>query len=107
MVNALRKFAGKKSEKGLQLYIQRKAREAYILCHKVESKTERGWPDLVLIGGGLTVWVEVKSPRGGVLSQAQKNIHKDIRDHGGWVTVVAVRLINSMKQREMRMSKDD
>lgn len=76
-------------EKKLQNYIMRACRRVDVLCHKLESRSSRGWPDLVLIGGGVVVFVEVKNPNGrGRLSRHQLRVMADIRAHGGLCAVV-------------------
>ena len=78
-----------KNEKGLQNWIIGQCRESGILCEKIESKSARGWPDLVLMYGGRVVWIEVKSPTGkGRLSDAQMRCHAKMWDVGGWVYTV-------------------
>ena len=78
-----------KTEKDLQNWIKSHCSLCGVLCHKLESKTSRGWPDLVLIHGRQVVFVEVKSPAGtGRLHPLQVKTHKDIRAHGGIVEVV-------------------
>ena len=79
-----------KTEKQLQDYIIKECKKRDILCHKLESRTSRGWPDLILMGNGVTIFVEVKSPSGtGELSVLQCRTLADIQDHGGWSEVVA------------------
>ena len=77
------------TEKNLQDYIMKECKKRNILCHKMESRTSRGWPDLLLMFGGQTVFIEVKSPSGtGKLSPHQVRTIHDIDCHGGWTWVV-------------------
>mgnify|MGYP003651614095 FL=1 len=77
------------TEKNLQDYIMKECKKRNILCHKMESRTSRGWPDLLLMFGGQTVFIEVKSPSGtGKLSPHQVRTIHDIDCHGGWTAVV-------------------
>ena len=42
-------------------------------CLKLEVKGRRGWPDRLCLGpGGRTAFVELKRPKGGVLSRQQE-----------------------------------
>ena len=50
------------SEKAFEAYLVRKVEEAGGLCLKFTSHTQVGYPDrLVLMPGGCTAWVELKS----------------------------------------------
>lgn len=47
-----------------------------------------GAPDLCLcLGMGQTIWIEMKRRKGGVLSDAQKKIHEDMRQLGHQIIV--------------------
>ena len=62
-----------KTEKDLQNYIMGRAKKIGAMCHKMESKTARGWPDLIVLFDRQVVFIEVKSPAGtGSLSESQK-----------------------------------
>jgi hypothetical protein len=79
-----------RTEKQLQGYIMKLCKARGILCQKMESKSSRGWPDLILIFGGKVLFVEVKSPAGtGVLSEWQVKMIAAIGLHGGDVLVIA------------------
>ena len=59
------------------------------VCVKFLPDFARGFPDrIVLLPGGLLVWVELKRPRGGVLSPAQRVQHVTLRRLGQRVEVV-------------------
>jgi hypothetical protein len=65
------------------------AKKARIFARKVETPGVVGFPDLVLIGNGVTVFVEVKRPDGkGRLSRHQEITISDMREHGGKVYVI-------------------
>jgi len=50
---------------------------------------KRGWPDrILLLPGGVSVWVETKRPVGGKLSSAQMVAHETLRRLGQRVEVV-------------------
>ena len=77
------------TESTLQAYIKKICTEHGILCYKFSSPAHRGVPDLLLIGYGQTIFIEVKHPNGrGRLSPLQeRTIHK-MRDHGAQVHVI-------------------
>jgi len=54
---------------------------------KCGAMSVNGWPDLVAIRGGRTVWIEVKRP-GGVLSAIQMHRHNEMRKQGAEVYTV-------------------
>jgi hypothetical protein len=77
------------TEKTLQAYLISKSKQAGILADKLESKSRRGWPDVLLLYRGRACYVECKHPNGkGKLSKNQRAVIQDIKDHGGWVEVV-------------------
>ena len=82
-----------KTEKQLQDYIIKECKKRNILCHKLESRTSRGWPDLILIYNSVAIFAEVKSPVGtGKLSALQVRTLNDIKSHGGLTVVVESKL---------------
>ena len=59
------------------------------VCVKFLPDFARGFPDrIVLLPGGVLVWVETKRPQGGVLSPVQKVQHVLLRRLGQRVEVV-------------------
>jgi hypothetical protein len=81
-----------KTEKDLHKYLRNVARERGILFHKLESKSGRGFPDVMLAKRGKVIFVELKSPSGtGVVSELQKKCHVQMRKAG-----LDVRLVNSV-----------
>lgn len=72
-------------------------------CVKFIPDYKRGWPDRILIvPGGVLVWVETKRPVGGRLSAAQLLAHASLRRLGQRVEVVwsredADRLVESLR----------
>ena len=53
---------GERSEKVIEAYLVRKVKEMGGICLKFSSAFETGYPDrLVLLPGGRTAWVELKS----------------------------------------------
>ena len=59
------------------------------ICVKFLPDFARGFPDrIVLLPGGVLVWVETKRPQGGVLSPVQKVQHVLLRRLGQRVEVV-------------------
>ncbi len=78
-----------KTEKDLQTYFMRGLKERGVLVEKMESKSCRGWPDLILISdSGFIRFVEMKSPSGGVLSAHQKRKIAALKERGCVVNVV-------------------
>ena len=57
------------------------------LVAKCGAMSLNGWPDLVALKGGRTVWIEVKRP-GGVLTAIQMHRHNLIRQKGGEVFTI-------------------
>lgn len=63
---------------------------------------KRGWPDrIILLPGGLQVWVETKRPVGGKPSSAQLVAHEQLRRLGQrvemvWTKEAADRLVESL-----------
>lgn len=79
-----------KTESQLQNYLRGQARHHGVSFDKVESKSRRGMPDVLLVYKGVVVFVELKSPAGtGVLSEIQRSFIDDLRGNGAWVEVVA------------------
>lgn len=57
-------------------------------CVKFIPDNKRGMPDrIVMLPGGVLVWVETKKPKGGALSAVQKHRHKQLRALGQRVCV--------------------
>ena len=70
------------TEKQLQQYIVKKLKAAGAMCHKMESRSARGWPDLICIYYGRCAFVEIKSPAGtGKLSELQKRCMANLLAH--------------------------
>ena len=71
-----------KTERQLQNYIINRIRVLGGLCHKMESRSSRGWPDLICIYNGRCAFVEVKTPAGtGKLSALQKRCLEKLLIH--------------------------
>lgn len=78
-----------KTERDLQKYLSNRIRVLGGMCHKVESRSARGWPDLICIYNGRCIFVEVKSPSGtGVLSPLQKRCLEKLMVHKMEVALV-------------------
>ncbi|MGM9555066.1 MAG: VRR-NUC domain-containing protein [Oscillospiraceae bacterium] len=57
-------------------------------CVKFIPDNKRGMPDrIVMLPGGVLVWVETKKPKGGALSAVQKHRHKQLGALGQRVCV--------------------
>lgn len=78
-----------KTEKDLQNYFVKELKKRGVLVEKIESKSCRGWPDLILVSDkGVIRFVEMKSPSGGVLSAHQKRKIAALKEKGCNVCVV-------------------
>lgn len=76
-------------ENEVEGHLRRRVEKAGGLCVKFLPDFARGFPDrIVLLPGGVLVWVETKRPQGGVLSPAQKVQHVLLRRLGQRVEVV-------------------
>lgn len=73
----------------MEARLRRKAEEAGGLCAKFIPDFKPGMPDrLVVLPGGILVWVELKRPKGGRLSPLQLLRHKELAALGQRVAVV-------------------
>ena len=76
------------TEKTFQKTVSAKARKLGIFVCKMEAVGQRGFPDLLLMYGGRSLYLELKSPKGtGKLSPLQERMQADMRAVGGWVEV--------------------
>lgn len=76
-------------ENEVEGHLRRRVEKAGGLCVKFLPDFARGFPDrIVLLPGGVLVWVETKRPQGGVLSPVQKVQHVLLRRLGQRVEVV-------------------
>lgn len=59
-------------------------------CHayKMLWPGETGAPDRMIVGYGLTWFVEAKRPKGGKLSARQRVVHRDLKKYGHTVYIV-------------------
>ena len=76
-------------ENEVEGHLRRRVERVGGICVKFLPDFARGFPDrIVLLPGGVLVWVETKRPQGGVLSPAQKVQHVLLRRLGQRVEVV-------------------
>lgn len=75
----------KRPEAKLEAYFKQAVKDNGFLQYKFLSGAT-GVPDRILIGNGLTVFVELKAEHG-ILSKRQKLVIKAIERHGGKVFV--------------------
>lgn len=76
-------------ENEVEGHLRRRVEKAGGVCVKFLPDFARGFPDrIVLLPGGVLVWVETKRPQGGVLSPIQKVQHVLLRRLGQRVEVV-------------------
>lgn len=76
-----------KLESAIQAAIRSELTASGWVVAKCGAMSVNGWPDLVAIKGGRTVWIEVKRP-GGVLSAIQMHRHAVLRKAGAEVHTV-------------------
>lgn len=75
-------------EKEVEAYLRCKVQARGGKCLKISPDFARGVPDrLVLLPGGVMIWVEVKRPKGGRLSAIQRVVHSELRALGQRVEV--------------------
>ena len=83
--------ADTRTEAEIQLAIRRTAEvlgyEVYDLSQSRPTQQTPGLPDLYIRGKGRRLWCEVKRPKGGKLSDAQRHFGNMELAHGGeWIT---------------------
>ena len=72
-------------EAKIESYFEKAVKDSGFLQYKFTSGVT-GVPDRIIVGGGLTAFVELKAANG-VLSARQKLVIRSIRRHGGIVFV--------------------
>ena len=76
-------------ENEVEGHLRRRVEKVGGICVKFLPDFARGFPDrIVLLPGGVLVWVETKRPQGGVLSPVQRVQHVLLRRLGQRVEVV-------------------
>ena len=77
------------AEKEVESYLRKQIEQAGGRCIKFVPDYAVGFPDrIVLLPGGVLLWVETKRPRGGRLSVVQKVRHAALRNLGQRVEVI-------------------
>lgn len=62
-------------EKSVEEYLTQQVKNRGGECIKIETSSERGWPDrLCILPYGIVFLVETKKPKGGVLSKYQSHV---------------------------------
>jgi hypothetical protein len=74
-------------ERSVEAYFREQCRQAGLLCLKFVSPARNGVPDRLVIGGGRTVFVELKRP-GGRPRRLQQAMHAKLRRYGADVHVI-------------------
>ena len=75
------------SEKAIEAYLVRRAKEQGLLCLKYSSANTTGYPDrLLLLPDGRVVWIEIKT-KGKHPNKLQLLRHDELRRHGHTVFV--------------------
>lgn len=76
-------------EASIESELIRGARKRRFLVRKAQWVAREGCPDRVLMGYGLTLWVELKNPDGsGELREGQIREHRLLREAGALLFVV-------------------
>lgn len=89
-------------EREVEAHLRREAERRGGKCVKFIPDYDSGMPDRVLmLPGGVLVWVETKKPKGGRVSKIQKLQHEKLRALGQRVEIVwtkeeADRLVSSL-----------
>lgn len=77
------------NEAQLQRILIERCRGYGVLAFKMECKGRRGFPDLLLLHNGVSVFIEVKNPKGtGRLSAWQKKTIKLLTENGAHAYVI-------------------
>ena len=74
-------------EKVIEEYLRKKCKENGFLCYKFTSPSTDGVPDRIVIGHGLTLFVELKAP-GEVPRKLQVFVFDEMEKHGAEIHVV-------------------
>lgn len=74
-------------ESVVERYLKKRCADEGFLCYKFTSPGTDGVPDRVLIGHGMTVFVELKAP-GEKPRKLQVHTFEEMRKHGAIVYVV-------------------
>lgn len=89
-------------EREVEAYLRTQVERMGGRCVKFVPDQDPGMPDrIVMLPGGVLVWVETKKPRGGRVSKLQRLRHEQLRALGQRVEVVwtkeqADRLVSSL-----------
>lgn len=76
-------------ERDVEQYLSTSVRAAGGMCVKFNPDSVRGMPDrIVMLPGGVIVWVELKKPKGGKVSEVQRHRHRRLRQLGQQVAVL-------------------
>lgn len=93
-------------ERDVEQALTRYVEKAGGLCVKFDPSAVRGMPDrVVMLPGGVVVWVELKKPKGGKLSVVQRHRHRVLRELGQvvevcWTKEDAARIVAAYKVNE-------
>lgn len=71
----------------VEKYLRKRCQENDFLCYKFVSPSNNGVPDRILIGHGMTLFVELKAP-GQKPRELQNIVFERMRNHGATVYVV-------------------
>ncbi len=93
-------------EETVETYLLKRAEELGFLCYKFTSPGNNGVPDRILVGHGVTFFIETKAP-GGKPRKLQEKVINRINEHGGIALVAANKeevdtILESMIKRNTR-----
>ncbi len=81
-------------EKDIEDYLVQEIKDRGGECIKIETSSERGWPDrLCILPYGIVFFVETKKPKGGVVSRYQANVLGRINGLGAHAYVAHTRKV--------------
>jgi hypothetical protein len=76
-------------EREIEGYLRRRVEKVGGRCVKFIPDVDNGMPDrVVMLPGGVLLWVETKKPKGGKVSSLQREQHRRLRALGQRVEVV-------------------
>ena len=76
-----------KPEGVIENYLIKQAKKHNFLCYKFVSPSNNGVPDRIIIGNGLTLFIELKAP-GEVARKQQQAVINRMRKHGATVYII-------------------
>jgi hypothetical protein len=81
------KYEKKTKENDIESYLGEKSKENDFLYYKFKSPANSGVPDRIMIGHGMTIFVELKKP-GEKPRKLQERVISRMKEHGASVYVI-------------------